>query len=704
MIRNGVRALRTARPVVRRGLVAASPSLLARQLAPQSQPRYAYTTSATTSATQAAAKDPSNPNNLLTPEECESVLYNPALVILVPLLTLHTPPPSPPPLLTLPTSLTAGEALLTAPGSPYELEIREVNGRNLKVWKHTPHDFATFIRGNMERWSTNEFLSTPIAAPEPFEARESVTFGEAYDQAASIAALLRERGIGVGDRVAIGGVNSAGWVVSCLGVQLLGAVPVLLNNGLVGDSQAHCLKLTKPKIVLVDDKLAAMIGTEKIEGVGPVWCWGPTAHLSKEVQAAVTEIASMSPRPETVASVKAGEGLESLGPESDSIVFFTSGTTSLPKAVLVTQQQALHIIHSSTYQNARTTLRLGAPVQDALKAYDPKPEGVAMLSIPLFHVQGMLTWLMVALHNGSKLVFLRHWSVPTAVKLMVEHKVGRIGGVPAIPAAILASPDLPADFELASTTYGGATPPSDLAQRLVQRWPKMQPGTGWGMTETSAFHTGFNGQEYLAKPHGAGQALPVTEIKVVDPKTKKDLPAGEVGLLLARGQNIMKEYVDNPKATAETIDADGWLDTGDLAFIDKFGDLHMSDRVKDIIIRGGENIPSAEVERVLLEDPRIAEASAVSVPCDIMGERVGAAVSLAPGVNKDEATPLSIVQTAWPKLRYCARPDIVMVLDQLPWNPSQKVLKGEVKKILGAEWERVERKPLVNSRDATARQ
>ncbi len=91
----------------------------------------------------------------------------------------------------------------------------------------------------------------------------------------------------------------------------------------------------------------------------------------------------------------------------------------------------------------------------------------------------------------------------------------------------------------------------------------------------------------------------------------------------------------------------------------------MSDRVKDIIIRGGENIPSAEVERVLLADPRIAEASAVSVPCDIMGERVGAAVSLAPGVSKDDATPLSIAQTAWPKLRYCARPDIVMVLDQL---------------------------------------
>ncbi|CAK9782582.1 unnamed protein product [Cutaneotrichosporon oleaginosum] len=551
MIRNGARVLRTTR-LRQLGLaVAARPRLVCspRQLQPALHTYSSTAAAVAPTQTTAKAADPSNPLNLLTPEECE--------------------------------------ALLTAPGSPYELEMRE-----LKAWKHTPRDFATFIRSNMERWADRELLNTPIAAPEPFEARESVTFGEAYERAATIAALLRERGIGVGDRVAVGGVNSTGWVVSCLGVQLLGAVPVLLNNGLVGESQVHCLKLTSPKFVLVDDKLAAQIGTEKIEGVGPVWCWGPTGHLSAEVQEAVTEISSMQARPQLVASVKAGEGLENLGPDSDSIVFFTSGTTSLPKGVLVTQHQALHIIHSSTYQNARTTLRLGAPVSEALKAYDPKPDGVAMLSIPLFHVQGTLTWLMVALHNGSKLVFLRHWSVPTAVKLMVEHRVGRIGGVPAIPAAILASPDLPADFELASTTYGGATPPSDLAQRLVKRWPKMLPGTGWGMTETSAFHTGFNGQEYLAKPHGAGQALPVTEIKVVDPQTRKELPAGEVGLLLARGQN----------------------------------------------------------------------------------------------------------------LRYCARPDIVMVLDQLPWNPSQKVLKGEVKKILGAEWERVGRKPLVDSRDAKARQ
>lgn len=258
-------------------------------------------------------------------------------------------------------------------------------------------------------------------------------------------------------------------------------------------------------------------------------------------------MSTLKPCADLVEDIKAGRGLEGLGHESDAIVFFTSGTTSMPKGVLVTQHQALHIIHSTTYQAARTALRTGASPDEAIKqGFTPNPDLVSLLSIPLFHVQGCLTWLMLALHNGAKLVFLRHWSVPTAVKIMVEEKVGKIGGVPAIPTAILQSPLVPADYELKTTTYGGVTAPSDLAQRLVKRWPKIVPGTGWGMTETSAFHTGFNGREYLEKPHGAGQALPVTEIRVVDPTTRRPLPPGEVGLLVCRGQNLMKGYVNNP--------------------------------------------------------------------------------------------------------------------------------------------------------------
>lgn len=311
-----------------------------------------------------------------------------------------------------------------------------------------------------------------------------------------------------------------------------------------------------------------------------------------------------------------------VGPESDGIIFFTSGTTSLPKGVLVTHRQALHIIHSAPYQTARHKLREGVdPVTAAERSIAPR-DGSALLSIPLFHVQGCLSWLILALHNGSKLVFMRHWSVPMAVKLMVEESVGKIGGVPAVATAILQSPLVPKDYQLETVAYGGATPPTDLAKNLVERWPKLIPATGWGMTETSGFHTGFLGQEYLDKPHGAGQVLPVTELKVVDAEGNK-VPPGETGTLLCRGQTLMKEYVGNAKATAESLRDGGWFNTGDIAFIDEFGDLHLVDRAKEIIVRGGENIASAEVERALLSDPRVAEACAVPVPCEVMSERVG---------------------------------------------------------------------------------
>lgn len=129
----------------------------------------------------------------------------------------------------------------------------------------------------MPKWGGKQLLSTPIAAPEPFEARESVTFADAYNQAVDLAAVLADHGVEAGTRVAVGGVNSTGWVVSFLAVCLAGGVPVLLNNGLHVDAQLHCLQLTKPHLTLVDDKLAAQLAG-KVE----TWCWSPIDHLQNQ--------------------------------------------------------------------------------------------------------------------------------------------------------------------------------------------------------------------------------------------------------------------------------------------------------------------------------------------------------------------------------------------------------------------------------------
>lgn len=212
-----------------------------------------------------------------------------------------------------------------------------------------------------------------------------------------------------------------------------------------------------------------------------------------------------------------------------------------------------------------------------------------------------------------------------------------------------------------SVAYGGAPPAKRLAGDLQKRFPEAMIGQGWGMTETNATHTHHLHLDYHERPTSCGPCVPITELKIVDPKTRKVLGRNEAGIVHARGSNIMKCYVNNAKATAEAIDKDGWLDTGDMGLVDDDGFLHLQDRAKDIIIRGGENIASAEVENALAQDDRLAEVAAVPVPCPIMGERVGAGVSLAPGAT---ATEKEVIEAVQARLRHPARPVIVVVFPE----------------------------------------
>jgi acyl-CoA synthetase (AMP-forming)/AMP-acid ligase II len=313
----------------------------------------------------------------------------------------------------------------------------------------------------------------------------------------------------------------------------------------------------------------------------------------------------------------------------------------------------------------------------------PTEPSASLLSIPLFHATGCLSILVAAIKSGNKLVFQRRWSVADAVKLIVAENVQSIGGVPAIATAILQSPLLPTDHQFTSVGYGGAPPAKRLAGDLKKRFPAAMLGHGWGMTETNAPHCSVLGQDYVERPTSIGPVLPICQIKIVDPETRKELPQGQAGIILARGPNIMKGYLNNPEATAEVL-VDGWMDTGDVGMIDPDGFVHLSDRHKDIIIRGGENIASLEVENAVAQDDRVAEVAAVSVPDKILGELVGVAVSLAPGATATEA---SILEKVTPHLRYPARPVIALVLDEpLPRNANGKIVKADVRKLVRAAY------------------
>lgn len=202
------------------------------------------------------------------------------------------------------------------------------------------------------------------------------------------------------------------------------------------------------------------------------------------------------------------------------------------------------------------------------------------------------------------------------------------------------------------------------------------------MTETNAVHTVFGGDDYIKYPKSAGAGLPVNEVRIVDPETRRPLPARSVGVIEARGMNIMKGYLNDTNATSKAINAEGWLDTGDVGWMDEQDLLYISDRAKDIIIRGGENISSEEVENAVFRDDRISECAAVPVPDDILGELVAVAVSLNPGAK---ATPEDIIETVRPRVRAHARPVFVYVSDEpLPRNANGKLIKTEIKKTVQA--------------------
>ncbi|GMK59753.1 hypothetical protein CspeluHIS016_0803590 [Cutaneotrichosporon spelunceum] len=585
-----------------------------------------------------------------------------------------------------PPSFEEIDKQLCIEGTPFELDTVQVKGRPTTVWKHMPTVFRTYLLASLAKFGDQVLINAPAVEPAPVTERVEWTFNQVRKLALDLAAWLAARGVKQGSLVGLVGYNSAEWIITWVAIHILGAVPVMVNAATQADSMAHCLRLTKPELVLADAVSALALSRVaqqlKDGGVGPLFSWQDTAHLGK----CGVETIDLAKLPVTAAQVKDvedGKGIANLGPESDGVIFFTSGTTGYPKAVLSSQRSALHGVISSVYPLARLAMRQGAPASMVLDMVANPPEddtNVILMAVPFFHVTGCLSILLKAIGDGNTLVTMRRWDVPEACRLMVQTGVNVVSGVPVILLAVMKSGLLPKDHRLKFASYGGAPAPERMPSDIKRHWPEMISATAWGMTETNAVHTVFGGEDYLNHPKSAGAALPVTAIRIVDPDTRAVLPARSVGVIEANGMTIMKGYMNDHAATAKAINAEGWLDTGDVGWIDENGFLYISDRAKDIIIRGGENISSEEVENAVYRDDRVAECAAVAVPDDILGELVAIAVSLNPGAK---ATPEHIMEVAHSRLRSPARPVFVYLADgPLPRNANGKLIKTEIKKTM----------------------
>lgn len=349
-------------------------------------------------------------------------------------------------------------------------------------------------------------------------------------------------------------------------------------------------------------------------------------------------------------------------PDDTCLVMYSSGTTGRPKGVMLTHRNMVsHTVN-------------------AHDGWEFEPGDVSLVAMPLFHVGGS-SYVLFGIHDGIPSIMTRE---PDGASL-----AGAILGganktflVPAVLAQVLQSgPDAVKLFgALTSYTYGAAPMPPPLLRAAMEAWPATDFIQVYGLTEVAGVATHLMPDHHRDTAHperlvSAGVALPEMEVRVVDP-TGADVPTGESGEIWLRGPQVMKGYLNKPEETAKVLTDDGWFRTGDVGRFDEGGFLFVHDRIKDMIISGGENIYSPEVERVLAEHPAVLECAVIGVPDDRWGETVKAVVALKPDTS---ATEEEIIAFCRERLAGFKCPRSVDVLPALPRNPTGKILKRDLR-------------------------
>ncbi|MER5437673.1 class I adenylate-forming enzyme family protein [Streptomyces sp. NPDC002790] len=414
-------------------------------------------------------------------------------------------------------------------------------------------------------------------------------FGELREAVQRKAAVLRQQGIGPGDRVALLGWNGPDWVVNVWAVWWLGAVPVLVNSWWSTREIKHAFDQLQPQAALADSRLARKLLAGTVTAP-----WSTPAIIDE-------------PLPERA------EGDDENEP---ALILFTSGSTGFPKAVVLSHRSIISGLHALLAVTKRLPQDLGAT-----------PASVALHTAPLFHVGGVQT-LVRSVVVGETLVFPEGRFDPAgAMDLIAAHGVTRWSAVPTMVGRLLdARAERPVDLgSLRSLTLGAAPAHPTLYQRIRDELPSVQAriATGYGLTENGGQATAATGRDTRDRPGVCGIPLPTVEITFGERSASGD---GEV---LVRAASQMLGYFGEPDGP---IDAEGWLHTGDLGHLDEDGYLWVTGRSKDLILRGGENIAPLAVERALVGVEGVLDAAVLGLPHADLGEEVAAVVVV------DEAT------------------------------------------------------------------
>jgi len=481
-----------------------------------------------------------------------------------------------------------------------------------------------------------------------------LSFSELAQQSLEASRAFIAAGLEPGDRVGIWAPNIGEWIVAAIGLQSAGGVLVTLNTRMKGNEASYILRKSGARMLctvgeFLGTDYAAMLEGQDIPSLEKV--------ISLRGEAVgTTSWQDFLAAGSAIPLAEARERAMAVGPDDLSDIIFTSGTTGSPKGVMTAHEQNIRSFEAWS------------------EVVGLREDDRYLIVSPFFHSFGYKAGWLACLMRGSTIIPHLVFDVPQILERIGKERISMLPGAPTIYQSILAHPDRDS-FDVSClrlAVMGAAAIPVELVRRMREELGLETVITGYGLTESCGIVSMCrydDDPETIANT--SGRAIPDVEVRCIDTEGK-EVPRGEPGEVVVRGYNVMHGYFDDEAETAETIDAEGWLHTGDIAVMDERGYLRITDRIKDMFIVGGFNCYPAEIENLMFDSGWFEQVAVIGVPDERMGEVGMAFVVPAPG---HDLTPAGVVAWCRENMANYKVPRVVEIVDSLPTNASGKVTK-----------------------------